>query len=242
MGFRDKKKPTEGEHEPARENAEARDADFSTLEGEKAAETNSSDQASHAGQASGAQSTESAASSGSGDSEVARLRAEIEEHKDRYLRALAELENYKKRSLKERSEMLKYQGERIIFDLLEVADNLELAKSHSGADAEKIRAGLDLIHKLFVDVLGKWEIRSSSAMGKEFDPTQHQAISKVTVDDTKPGTVINELKKAYFYKDKLLRPADVVVAVGREVGQDGADASESQPSDEPEQSSREAEK
>lgn len=156
--------------------------------------------------------------------EVRKLRAEVEESKDKYLRALADMENYKKRALKERSELLKYQGERMVLDLLEVLDNMELALSHSNADPAKLKAGLELIHKGFVDVLGRWEIRAVSALGKEFDPVQHQALSKITVDDAKPGTVINEFKKAYFYKDKLLRPADVVVAVGKDGAQQDSEA------------------
>lgn len=200
MGFKDKKKSSE--NEASTENAEVRDADFSALEDGAGSSSSSGGGNSH------------------DDAAIAKLKAEVDEHKDKYLRALAELENYKKRALKDRSDLLKYQGERIVYDLLEVVDNLEWAISHSSADPAKLKAGLELTYKLFVDALGRWEIRQVPAMGKEFDPSQHQAISKVFVDDAKPGTVINESKKAYFYKDKLLRPADVVVAVAKEPAAD----------------------
>lgn len=147
--------------------------------------------------------------------ELAQTRKEVAEINDKYLRALAECENYKKRALKERSDLLKYQGESIFFDLLDVLDNLELALTHAGADPAALKDGVDLIYRKFVAMLGKWDVRGDSALGRVFDPTRHNAISRVAVDDAAPGTVINELKKTYMYKDKLLRPADVVVAVAK---------------------------
>jgi len=146
------------------------------------------------------------------NSEIAALRAEVADHKDKYLRALADFENYKKRALKERSELIKYQGERIIEDFLEVLDALELGLAHGESDPAKVLEGLKLIHKLFLDTLGRWEVRPDPAMGKDFDPVKHKAISRMVVPNAKVGTVVGELKKPYFYKDKLLRPGEVVVA------------------------------
>ncbi len=186
-----------------------RDADFSSLDG---SDEIPEDRGTYAAQ------------TGSGD-DTERLRSELKETNDKYLRALADLENYKKRTLKERSDLLKYQGEKVFVDLLEVVDNLEFALQYSGApelpseppafspeSAEKLRQGLVLIHKLFLNILGKWEVRPESALGKLFDPQHFSAISKVPTTDVEPGTVISELKKAYFYKDRMLRPGEVVVA------------------------------
>lgn len=146
----------------------------------------------------------------------ARLEAEVAEAKDKYLRALAEIENYKKRVQRERSELLKYQGEALLLDILPAVDNFELALQHKDADADKLRAGIELIHKMLVDGLQKWGVRPESALGKPFNPQIHSALSRVAVDDAPPGTVVNELRKAYFYKDKLLRPAEVVVSAARD--------------------------
>lgn len=162
--------------------------------------------------------------------EIVRLQAEVAENKDKHLRALAEFENFKRRSQKERSEIIKYQGERIIADLLDVLDNLEWALSHSSAEPDKLKAGIELIHKMFVDVLGRWEIRGESAVGKDFDPTNHQALSKVYVEGTSPGKIVSEFKKAYFYKDKLLRPGNVVVAAEPEASKIVNDGVESETS------------
>lgn len=144
--------------------------------------------------------------------EVEAVRRELGETRERYVRLMAEFENYKKRSLKEQSELLKYQGERIILDLLEVLDNLDLALTHSSAEHDKLKAGLEMIHKMFVERLNKWEIRGEPGLGTQFDPQKHSAISRVPGSDAKPGTIVGELKKAYYYKDKLIRPGEVVVA------------------------------
>ncbi len=137
---------------------------------------------------------------------------EAEEHKDRYLRALADLENTKKRAIKDRADLLKYQGDRIFSELLQVVDNMELALQHAESDPATLKEGVQLIYKLLTDTLGKWEVRSESALGKQFDPSRHSALSQVPTDEEKPGTILNEFRKAYFYKDKLLRPGEVVVA------------------------------
>jgi len=156
--------------------------------------------------------------------EIAELREsvqawkkEAEEQKDRYIRSVAELENYKKRSLKDRADLLKYQGDRIFTEILPILDNLELALQHAEGDSATsnsaaLKSGMLLIHKLFIDTLAKWEVRAESGLGKDFDPNRHSALSKVPSADQKPGTILNEFRKAYFYKDKLLRPGEVVVA------------------------------
>ena len=87
------------------------------------------------------------------NAEIENLRAEVIDCKDKYVRTLADFENYKKRTLKERSELLKYQGDKVFFDILEVLDNFELALKYTDTDYEKLRSGLELIHKMFLDIL-----------------------------------------------------------------------------------------
>ncbi len=172
-----------------------RDADFSVFDRD---------------QSEGAQAA--AANQAQGEIGSSELRAELEEFKDKYLRTMAELDNYRKRTLKERSELLKYQGEKVFYDLLEIADNFELALQHAEADPAKLKTGVEMIHKMLKDLMSRWEVRGDSGVGQKFDPFRHNAISKVPRGDNDPGIVVNELKKAYFYKDKLIRPAEVVVS------------------------------
>ena len=138
------------------------------------------------------------------------LEAELAEAKDRYLRIAADFENFKRRALKEQSELLKYQGEKIVVDMLEVLDNLELALSHSSASQDSLKTGLEMVHKLFVEKLGKWQIRGDSSVGTQFDPQKHAAISRVPGAES--GVIVGELKKPYYYKDKLIRCGEVIVA------------------------------
>ena len=144
--------------------------------------------------------------------ELESTQAERDDLKAKYIRALADFENFKKRSMKERSDLMKYQGEKIVADLLQVLDNLELALEYKDADPEKLKTGVEMIHKMFIDSLGRWDVRSKSGVGKPFDPISQNAISKVPSPDMEPGHVVSELKKAYYYKDKLIREAEVVVS------------------------------
>lgn len=138
------------------------------------------------------------------------LEGQLAEARDRHLRLMADFENFKRRALKEQSELLKYQGEKLVVDLLDVLDNLELALSHSSASQESLKSGLEMVHKLFVEKLGKWQIRGDSSVGTQFDPQKHAAISRVPGAES--GVIVGELKRVYFYKDKLIRCGEVIVA------------------------------
>lgn len=188
-----------------------RDADFTALN-EQPAVDNAQQQSSAQAQDTETQGNVESPNLLALQAEIAKLKTEVDDYKEKYLRSLADFENAKKRSLKERSELLKYQGERFITDILEVVDNFDLALGHVDADADKFRAGIKMIHKLFNDILSKHEIVADSALGKDFDPYKHEALSKLVVENAKPNSIINEMRKAYFYKDKLIRPAQVVVA------------------------------
>lgn len=143
---------------------------------------------------------------------VERLERESKENYDKYLRAVAELENFKKRAIKERSELLRYSGEHLARDLLPVVDNLLLADRQGEAQSVKdVLDGIALIIKQFEEVLNRHSIKGESALGAGFDPNKHEAVATVKSDEDS-GIVVEELKKAYFFKDKLLRPAQVVVS------------------------------
>ena len=146
--------------------------------------------------------------------EVVRLRAEAEEFRSKYLYALAESENIKKRALKERSDLLKYQGDRILEDFLEVLDSFERALESTGGDAARFEEGVRLIHRQLVDTFSRWDVRPAPGLGQHFDPERHRALSRVPAPGQPANTIIGELKKAYFYKDKLLRAGEVVVSAG----------------------------
>jgi molecular chaperone GrpE len=144
--------------------------------------------------------------------ELVRLRGEVDEAQERYIRLLAEFENFRRRTQRERSDLVKYQGEQIVVDLLEVIDNVERAMTFAQGDSDQFRGGVELIFRNFQGVLEKWGVRLESGVGKEFDPKIQSALSTMPTADSAPGTVVGELKKAAFFKDKLIRVGEVVVA------------------------------
>ena len=211
------KKKKEAMESSDKADIQSRDADFSAEDGAAMADGGSSD----------CGSSESSALLAELQGQVDKLKLESVENHEKYLRALADFENFKKRAIKERSELVKYQGERIFQDMLEIIDNFERAISTQGGTSEQFRTGIELIHKQFTDLLGKYEVRSESALGKDFDPVRHEALGQVALDDTKPGVIVNELRKAYLYKDKLLRPGGVIVASAASSGSELRGDSES---------------
>jgi molecular chaperone GrpE len=134
--------------------------------------------------------------------------------KDRYLRLFAEFENYKKRIQRDQIEYNKYATEKLLRELLPVADNLERAIAHArSANADSaIIDGLDLIARQFQDALQKAGIEPISAVGKTFDPALHQALAQVGSSEHEPDTVVEEAQRGYVLHGRILRPSLVTVA------------------------------
>lgn len=148
------------------------------------------------------------------DSELAdRLKREAEESYDKYVRSLAELENFKKRALKERAELLKYAGENILRDMLDIVDDLERAlKVEIDGAGSELKKGVQMVVNRFQSVLEKHSVKRDNSVGQTFDPAKHEAMTMVPTKDHASGTVIEEFRPAYYFKDRMLRPAQVVVA------------------------------
>ena len=135
----------------------------------------------------------------------------------KYIRLAADFENYKKRLAKEKADVVAYGNEELIKALLNVIDNLERALGH--ADEEKdpkaLIEGVKLVHKQFLSCLEKFGVKFvDAAPGQEFDPRMHQAIERVESPDFTPGLIISEMLRGYTLKERLLRPALVVVSKG----------------------------
>ncbi|MFH1016867.1 MAG: nucleotide exchange factor GrpE [Pseudomonadota bacterium] len=146
--------------------------------------------------------------------------------KDRYLRLAAEFDNFRKRTLKEKSEYSKYANENLIRELLPVLDNFERAVLHAGqeADRDSLMKGVELTHSQLQNVFTRFGVRAESALGQPFDPLHHEAVSHLPSADHPPHTVMDELQKAYFLHDRLIRPA--LVTVSKEPPEDAPPADE----------------
>ncbi len=146
-----------------------------------------------------------------------RLEKELAELQDKYLRLYAEFENYKKRVQKDRAELMNYATEALVTELLTVVDNLEMALEHTGdGDAfEALREGVELTLRELKKVLTKQGVKEIEALGRPFDPEFHHAMAQVERDDVEDRMVVEEYRKGYIMKDKVIRPS--LVAVSKKV-------------------------
>jgi molecular chaperone GrpE len=148
---------------------------------------------------------------------------ELEELNNKYLRLAADFENYKKRMSKDRADSIAYGNEELIKEFLNVLDNLERALEHTKHqdDVKPIIDGVKLVQKQFMSSLEKFGVKTIDASkGKEFDPMFHQAVEHAESKEIGPGLVLNEMLPGYTLKDRLLRPALVVVSKDAEKSPD----------------------
>lgn len=157
--------------------------------------------------------------------ELLKAKEEMEQLRDRMLRAAAENENFKKRMERERLASLKYAGETIFKEILPVVDNLERAVSQGvveGADAatslKALSEGVELTLKSLVSTLQKFEVIPIDSVGKPFDPKDQEALTMEASAEVAANHVLTEFEKGYYYKDRLLRAAKVVVSSGEPQG------------------------
>jgi molecular chaperone GrpE len=144
--------------------------------------------------------------------EVERLRAEVGELKDRWLRDRAELENFKRRQSRDKAEALRFANESLLRDLLPVIDNLHRAVEYArtSRDVDAIADGVDMTLRALTDTLERHGVKIVEALGRPFDPAHHQAIGHVESEHP-PNTVVDEHQRGYLLHDRLLRPALVTV-------------------------------
>ena len=149
-------------------------------------------------------------------SELEALKEEVAMAKDAALRAQADAINAQRRAELDVEKARKFALERFANDLLPVVDNLERAlEASTGSDAEGIAAvveGVELTLKSLVDVLTKNGVTPVDPHGEPFDPQVAQAMSMIENPDVEPNTVIAVMQKGYLLKDRLLRPAMVMVS------------------------------
>lgn len=149
---------------------------------------------------------------------IAALEAEKRDANDKLLRLAAEFENYKKRMIRERETAIKYAEEGLLKELLPTLDNLERALTHQNSveDINILRQGVDLTMKALLSATAKFGLVAIDSVGQPFDPNVHEALVMEASDEVPPQSVIREFEKGYYYKDRLLRAAKVVVAKASE--------------------------
>jgi molecular chaperone GrpE len=149
--------------------------------------------------------------------ELEDLRAERDELRDRFMRALADAENSRKRADRDRREAEQYGGSKLARDLLPVYDNLkralDSASDETRAQAAALIEGVDLTLRELSNVMAKHGVQHiNPAVGDMFDPQLHQAMFEAPVPGTKAGQIIQVMTEGFLLHDRLLRPAQVGVS------------------------------
>ena len=151
--------------------------------------------------------------------DIANLRAEAakaKEHWELLLRTTADFENFKKRAARERQEAVKYANEVLLQKLIPVMDNFDMAVSAvaeaKAGTAQSLQTGVSMILSQLRNVLTEAGLEEIDATGKPFDANFHEAVSQQPTAEVPEGQVVQQLRKGYKLRDRLLRPATVVVA------------------------------
>jgi molecular chaperone GrpE len=149
--------------------------------------------------------------------ELEALRAERDEFRDKFMRALADAENSRKRADRDRREAEQYGSTRLARDLLPVFDNLQRAiqaiPEESRAASAALIEGVELTLRELTHVMDKHGVKAlSPAVGDMFDPQMHQAMFEAPVPGTKAGQIIQVMAEGFMLYDRLLRPAQVGVS------------------------------
>ena len=143
--------------------------------------------------------------------QLEKARVEAADNYDRYLRAAAELDNFRKRAVRMRSESREETLRDLLLQIAPLMDNMRRALAQEG-EARSLKQGVELILTQFQAILNGYGLEEIEAAGKPFDPNLHEAMLQLESTDCEPGTVLEEMEKGYRLRDKVLRPARVVVS------------------------------
>jgi molecular chaperone GrpE len=146
---------------------------------------------------------------------AADAQRERDEFKDLLLRKSAEFDNYRKRVERDRQSVTDAAAASVLQDLLPLVDDFERAlKAEAGSDVASYQRGVELMYHKLMDILGKRGVRPIEALGADFDPYYHQAVSHEHAEGKREGEIIEEFRRGYMLGDRLLRPSMVKVAKG----------------------------
>lgn len=142
--------------------------------------------------------------------------AKANEHWDRLVRTTADFDNFKKRAAREKQEAIRFANEGLIEKLVPVLDNFDMAlaavQNTTGEAAQSLQTGVSMILQQFKSVLTEAGLEEINAAGQAFDPNWHEAVSQQETTEVPDGQVLQQLRKGYKLRERLLRPATVIVA------------------------------
>lgn len=146
------------------------------------------------------------------EEQLKAAKKEVEQYKDKYLRAVAEFDNYRKRTLKEKAELLLNGSEKAVCAFLPILDDFERAIADKTEDVNAIKEGMQIIFNKFNKTLESLGVKKIETEGKDFDVNFHEAVAMVPgMGDDKKGKVIDCVQTGYQLNDKVIRHAKVAV-------------------------------
>ena len=148
--------------------------------------------------------------------ELRQQAAKAEEYYDRLQRQVAEADNLRKRLAKEKQDAIRYANESLIEELLPTMDSFEMAisaaRDSDDNSIDSLKTGIEMVYTQLKRTLEEIGVTEIDAIGQAFDPSQHEAMSRKKTDEAEEGTVLEQTRKGYRLRDRLLRAASVVVA------------------------------
>ena len=148
--------------------------------------------------------------------QVEELQATAARASENWVRTAADFENFKKRAARERTEAAQYANVALLQKILPVLDNFEMAlaaaQNAQGDKLASLQSGVAMIQQQLKNALAETGLEEVDATGKPFDPSLHEAISQQDSADVPEGHVLQQVRKGYKLRDRLLRPAAVIVA------------------------------
>lgn len=156
-------------------------------------------------------------------SQPAQSEAEEESLRDQFIRLQADFANFRNRTQRERIELYQRANEDLFLELLPVLDHYEMglqtAEQHHADQA--VVDGFKMVYDQFQNVLNKFNLKPIDAVGEQFDPHQHEALTHMPSDEYPAEVCSNQIRRGYLFGDKLLRAAQVVVSSGPASSEEG---------------------
>jgi molecular chaperone GrpE len=148
--------------------------------------------------------------------ELKQRAIKADENWERLVRATADFDNFRKRATREKQESIRFANEALLEKLIPVIDNFDmaLAAAQNGQSeaTQSLHTGINMIYQQFRQTLKDSGLEEIDATGKPFDPNIHEAVSQLDSEDIPEGQVVQQLRKGYILRDRLIRPATVIIA------------------------------
>lgn len=142
--------------------------------------------------------------------------AKADEHWDRLLRVTADFDNFRKRATREKLESIRFANEALLEKLIPVVDNFDMAlaaaQNAQGEATQSLQTGINMIYQQLKQLLVESGLEEIEATDKLFDPNLHEAVSQRDMADVPEGQVVQQLRKGYKLRERLIRPATVIIA------------------------------